>query len=122
MTTEKAAWFLVRCEEGREKHAQEEIMKRAHTLGLVNRIARIAIPTRGIIVIRKGKKVRQSESAFGYLVVEMLHDEVTRQVLLDTPGVIEFAHDGPMTEEQLAKTLEDQDMPTKGITVKWEKP
>ncbi|MGB7415949.1 MAG: transcription termination/antitermination protein NusG [Thermosynechococcaceae cyanobacterium] len=85
-------WYAVQVASGCEKKVQQNLEQRLQTLDVADRIIQIAIPQTPIVKVRKdGSRATGEEKVFpGYVLVRMLLDDDTWQVVKNTPNVINF--------------------------------
>ena len=85
-------WYAVQVASGCEKRVKANLEQRIETLDVANRIFQIEIPQTPAIKLRKdGSRQNTEEKVFpGYVLVNMLMDDDTWQVVKNTPNVINF--------------------------------
>ena len=85
-------WYAVQVASGCEKRVKANLEQRIETLDVANRIFQIEIPQTPAIKLRKdGSRQTTEEKVFpGYVLVNMLMDDDTWQVVKNTPNVINF--------------------------------
>lgn len=90
--TGKARWYAVQVASGCENRVKINLEQRIETLDVVDRILQIEIPQTPILKPNKGGKPKEiSEKVFpGYVLVRMVMDDETWQVVKNTPNVINF--------------------------------
>ncbi len=101
-----AKWFVIHSQTGHEDRVRNALEQRVKSLGVDDRIFQIVVPTREIVVVKKGKKVKQKERVFpGYILVKMLLDDQTWLVVRTTEGVTGFIGTGqkptPISEKEV---------------------
>lgn len=87
-----ARWYAVQVASGCEKRVKTNLEQRIQTLDVADRIVQIEIPQTPILKHHKdGKQKELSEKVFpGYVLVRMVMDDDTWQVVKNTPNVINF--------------------------------
>jgi transcriptional antiterminator NusG len=87
-----ARWFAVQVASGCEKRVKANLEQRIQTLDVANRIVQVEIPQTPAVKIRKdGSRQTAEEKVFpGYVLVRMVMDDETWQVVKNTPNVINF--------------------------------
>jgi transcriptional antiterminator NusG len=87
-----ARWYAVQVASGCENRVKLNLEQRIETLDVANRILQIEIPQTPILKPHKGGKPKESsEKVFpGYVLVRMVMDDETWQVVKNTPNVINF--------------------------------
>jgi transcriptional antiterminator NusG len=90
--TETARWYAVQVASGCEKRVKTNLEQRVQTLDVADRILRVQIPQTPTVKIRKdGSRQHSEEKVFpGYVLVQMVMDDDTWQVVKNTPNVINF--------------------------------
>ena len=90
--TAKSRWYAVQVASGCEKKVKSNLEQRLQTLDVVDRIVQIEIPQTPTIKLRKdGSRLASEEKVFpGYVLVRMVMDDETWQVVKNTPNVINF--------------------------------
>lgn len=88
-------WYVVHVKTGYEGRVKAALEQRVKSLGVVDRIFDIVIPTRDAIVVKKGKKSKITEKVFpGYLLIKMILDDDSWLVVRTTEGVTGFVGAG----------------------------
>ncbi|MCU0568483.1 MAG: transcription termination/antitermination protein NusG [Oculatellaceae cyanobacterium Prado106] len=92
LTRKGARWYAVQVASGCENRVKINLEQRIETLDVVNRILQIEIPQTAILKPNKGGKPKEiSEKVFpGYVLIRMVMDDETWQVVKNTPNVINF--------------------------------
>lgn len=116
MTTQQAKWYIVNAASGSEKKAAEAIKERAAKKGISELFEEVSVPTESYLEIKRGKKV-QSERRFlpGYVLVKMVMNDETWQLVKNTPKITGFLGGGgskpqPISEKEamaIMKQVED---------------
>ncbi len=90
--TTEARWYAVQVASGCEKRVKTNLQQRIQTLDVADKILQIQIPQTPAIKIRKdGSRLHSEEKVFpGYVLVQMIMDDETWQVVKNTPNVINF--------------------------------
>jgi len=103
---ENAKWFVVHTISGHEARVSENLRQRVETMGLVERVFELLVPTQDRVVIRGGKKATIKEKIFpGYMLVKMVLDDNTWLAVRTTPGITGFVGIGdqptPLSEAEV---------------------
>jgi transcriptional antiterminator NusG len=88
----EARWYAVQVASGCEKRVKTNLEQRIQTLDVGDRIFQVEIPQSAAIRIRKdGYRQQTDEKVFpGYVLVSMVMDDESWQVVKNTPNVINF--------------------------------
>lgn len=88
-------WYVIHTQTGHEARVKKALEQRIRTLGVEDKIFEVVIPTREIVVVRKGKKIKKTENVFpGYLLIRMILDDNSWLVVRTTEGVTGFVGAG----------------------------
>jgi transcriptional antiterminator NusG len=87
-----AQWYAVQVASGCEKRVKANLEQRIQTLDVANRVLQIEIPQSAAVKLRKdGSRQSIDEKVFpGYVLIRMVMDDETWQVVKNTPNVINF--------------------------------
>ena len=98
-STEALKWYAVHVLSGHERKGKASLENEAEVAGLKDKIGQILIPSEQVTEMREGKKRVRNKVFFpGYMIVQMVLDRDTRQLVLNTPGVTNFV--GPKNQPQ----------------------
>ncbi len=87
----KARWYVVHTYSGHETKVATTLKQRIESQKLQDKILDILVPTQEKIEIKEGKKNTIKEKIFpGYLLVNMLLDDITWLAVRTTPGITGF--------------------------------
>ncbi len=91
-TTSEARWYAVQVASGCEKRVKTNLEQRIQTFDVAEKIVQVEIPHTPTVKIRKdGSRHQAEEKVFpGYVLVRMLMDDDTWQVVRNTSHVINF--------------------------------
>ncbi|NTU46057.1 transcription termination/antitermination factor NusG [Candidatus Roizmanbacteria bacterium] len=103
---DQAKWYVIHVQTGHEGRVRAALEQRVKSLGVEDQIFDIVIPTREIVVVKKGKKTNATEKVFpGYILVRMVLDDNSWLVVRTTEGVTGFVGAGlkptPITEKEV---------------------
>jgi transcriptional antiterminator NusG len=88
-------WYLVHTYPGQEEKIKTNIERRAKSMGLEERIARVLVPMEEEVKIRAGKRQIVKKKVFpGYVLIEMEMDKETWHFVRQTVGVTGFVGGG----------------------------
>jgi len=87
-----ARWYAVQVASGCEKRVKASLEQRLQTLDVANRVFEIQIPETPAVKLKKdGSRQNIEEKVFpGYVLINMVMDDDTWQVIKNTPNVINF--------------------------------
>lgn len=84
-------WYVIHSQTGHESRVKTALEQRVKSLGVDDKIYDIVIPTREIVVVKKGKRSKQKERVFpGYILIRMTLDDQSWLVVRTTEGVTGF--------------------------------
>lgn len=91
----KAKWYVIHIQSGYEIKVKHALEQRVKSLGVEDKIFDVVIPTREVVVVKKGKKTKQTEKVFpGYVLVKMILNDDSWLVVRTTEGVTGFVGAG----------------------------
>lgn len=91
----EAKWYVIHIQTSYEQRVKNALEQRIKSLGVEDKIFDVVIPTREIIVVKKGKKTKATEKVFpGYILVKMILDDDSWLVVRTTEGVTGFVGAG----------------------------
>jgi transcriptional antiterminator NusG len=94
-TSAQPKWYVIHIQTGYEQRVKQALEQRVKSLGVENKIFDIVIPTRDVVVVKKGKKSKATEKVFpGYILVNMILDDNSWLVVRTTQGVTGFVGAG----------------------------
>ncbi|MFA9288272.1 MAG: transcription termination/antitermination protein NusG [Weeksellaceae bacterium] len=106
----KGKWYVLHTQTSHEMRVKNNLEQRIQSLGVEDKIYEIVIPTRDIVVIKKGKKSTQTERVFpGYIFVRMDLTDESWLVVRTTEGVTGFIGAGlkptPISDKEVNAIL-----------------
>lgn len=102
-------WYAVHTYTGHENKVMTNILRRAETMHLDNKIFRILVPTETEIRARAGKKQEVKRKLFpGYILIEMVMDPDTQYLVKSTTGVSDFIP--PVRSEERPVPLKEHEV------------
>ncbi len=104
---DNANWYVCHTTSGHEARVAETLRQRVETMGLIENVLELLVPTQDRVVIKGGKKSTIKEKIFpGYLLVKMVMDDSTWLAVRTTPGITGFVGAGnnpsPLTKKEVA--------------------
>ncbi len=109
------SWYVVHTYAGFENRVKQAIEERSKSFGLSEQIRKVMIPTEEVVEIREGKRRMSTKKFFpGYVLVEMDMNDMTWQLVKNTPKVTGFvgggeSHPHPITEDEMSTLLNQMD-------------
>lgn len=114
----QAKWYVIHTQTGHEQKVKEALEQRIKSLGVEDKIFKIIIPLREVVVVKKGKKTKNKEKVFpGYILVKMILDDNSWLVVRTTQGVTGFVGAGlkptPISEKEVEAIMKfvEQEQP-----------
>lgn len=119
-------WYAVHTYSGHENKVMTNILRRAESMNLRDKIFDILVPTETEVRTRQQKKTEVKRKVFpGYVLIDMVLDDATWYLVKSTTGVTGFVSSGnkpvPLQEKEIQLILDSVrgDLPTP--VVKFEK-
>lgn len=104
-------WYVVHAYSGMEKAVERNIIERIQRAEMQSKFGRILVPTEEVVEIKNGQK-RTTERKFfpGYVLVEMVMDDITWHLVKHTNKVTGFVggaknRPAPISEEDVRKIV-----------------
>ncbi|MBF8280873.1 MAG: nusG [Candidatus Magasanikbacteria bacterium] len=99
-------WYVIHTYSGYEENVSRNLKQRIESFNMQDMIMNVLVPTEKKIKIKGGKRHIVTEKIFpGYVLVEMIVDDNSWNVVRNTPNVTGFVGSGttptPMTEEEV---------------------
>ena len=112
MKDEEKQWFVIHTYSGYEQRVKTNLEHRIKSMDAEDKIFQVVIPTENEIEIRDGQRRTVAKKVFpGYILVEMVLNDESWNVVRNTPGVTGFVGAGtrpvPLDDEEV-KTIFDQ--------------
>jgi len=106
-------WYLLHTYSGAEEKARNNLEQKVKTLALGDRVFSVVLPVDNKVVIKNGeRKVKQEKVYPGYLVVEMIMDDETWNVVTHTPGILGFVGNYgkpiPLSDEEVERIIKNR--------------
>jgi transcriptional antiterminator NusG len=106
----KPQWYVVHCYSGYENKVKKNLEHRIESMGMLNRIHEVIVPTEEQIELRDGqRRVVERRIYPGYVLVQMVLDEESWYVVRNTPGVTGFVGIGnkptPLRQEEVDRIM-----------------
>ncbi len=103
-------WYVVHTYAGYENKVKTNLENRIVSMDMKDRIFKVVVPMEDVIEIKSGKKeVVQKKLLPGYILVNMLMDDVSWNVVRNTPGVTGFVGSGakptPLSDSEVEKLI-----------------
>lgn len=91
MAEQVARWYVVHTYSGFENKAKQALEERVSRMELGHKIEEVLIPAEEVVELHKGKRKTSKRKFFpGYILVKMVLDEETFQMVKDTPKITGF--------------------------------
>lgn len=88
-------WYVIHVQTGYENKVKQALEQRVKSLTVEDKIFDVVIPIREVIVVKRGKKTKQTEKVFpGYVLLKMILDDDSWLVVRTTEGVTGFVGAG----------------------------
>ncbi len=103
-------WYVVHTYSGYENKVKINLEQRVKSMGMENQIFQALIPTEKVLEVKAGRRKYVQKKVFpGYVVIEMILDNDSWQVVRNTPGVTRFVGSGgkpvPLEEREIDNIL-----------------
>ena len=103
-------WYVVHTYSGYENKVKVNLEQRVKSMGMENQIFQVLIPTEKVLEVKAGRRKYVQKKVFpGYVVIEMILDNNSWQVVRNTPGVTRFVGSGgkpvPLEEREIDNIL-----------------
>jgi len=110
MASNKKRWYVVHTYSGYENKVKVNLEQRVKSMGMQDQIFQVLIPTEKVLEVKAGRRRYVQKKVFpGYVVVEMMLDNESWQVVRNTPGVTRFVGSGgkpvPLKENEINNIL-----------------
>lgn len=119
-------WYAVHTYSGHENKVMNNILRRAETMSLRDKIFRILVPTESELRTRAGKKTEVKRKLYpGYVLIDMILDDSTWYLVKSTTGVTGFIPPGnkpvPLQDREVKDILDAIEGNVPAPVVKFEK-
>src|SRR3990172_7986696 len=106
----EAKWYVIHIQTSYEQRVKNALVQRIKSLGVEDKIFDVVIPTREVVVVKKGKKTNATEKVFpGYILVKMILADDSWLVVRTTEGVTGFVGAGlkptPISDSEVAAIM-----------------
>ena len=103
-------WYVIHVQTGYENKVRQALEQRVKSLAVEDKIFEIIIPIRDIMVVKRGKKTKQTEKVFpGYVLIKMILDDDSWLGVRTTEGVTGFVGAGlkptPISEKEVTAIM-----------------
>ena len=103
-------WYVIHTYSGYEQRVQTNLQHRITSMDAEDKIFQVVIPTENEIEIKDGQKRTGARKVFpGYILVEMILDDASWNVVRNTPGVTGFvgatSRPSPLSLDDVVKFL-----------------
>ena len=107
-------WYAVHTYSGHENKVMTNILRRAESMNLKDKIFDIKVPTEIEVRTRAGKRQEVKRKVFpGYVLIDMVLDDTTWYLVKSTTGVTGFVSSGnkpvPLQEKEIQTILQTEE-------------
>ena len=122
MKDEEKQWFVIHTYSGYEQRVKTNLEHRIKSMDAEDKIFQVVIPTENEIEIRDGQRRTVAKKVFpGYILVEMVLNDESWNVVRNTPGVTGFVGAGtrpvPLDDEEVKAIFDQMRVETPRIKV-----
>lgn len=122
IVSQERNWYVIHCYSGYENKVRSSIEQRIDTMGMIDKIFDVVVPTEEEIEVKDGKRKTVERRVFpGYVLVEMVMDEDSWFVVRNTPGVTGFVGMGndptPLKPEEVKQIMDRMSNETPRIKI-----
>lgn len=116
------AWYVIHTYAGYERKAKQNLELRIESMGMQDQIFQVIVPTEEEIEIKDGQRRTVERRIFpGYILVEMLLNDTSWDVVRNTPGVTGFVGMGseptPLRGEEVEKIVKRMEAEAPAVKV-----
>ncbi len=102
----EARWYVVHTYSGYENKVKADIEKSVENRGLEEQILEVAVPLQAVMEVKNGARKQVDKKMFpGYVLINMVMNDVTWYVVRNTRGVTGFVGPGskpvPLSEQEM---------------------
>ena len=117
-------WYAVHTYSGHENKVMTNILRRAESMNLKDKIFDIKVPTETEVRTRAGKRHEVKKKVFpGYVLIDMILDDSTWYLVKSTTGVTGFVSSGnkpvPLQEKEIQSILQTEEGTVQRPRVQW---
>ncbi len=110
IASNKKKWYVVHTYSSYENKVKANLEQRVKSMGMQDQIFQVLIPTEKVLEVKAGRRRYVQKKVFpGYVVVEMMLNNESWQVVRNTPGVTRFVGSGgkpvPLKESEIDSIL-----------------
>ena len=109
-TTRNRGWYVVHIQSGYEDRVHKTLLQKIEIEKMQDRIFNVLIPTEDVVEVKKNKKKISKRKFFpGYVLMDMVVDEISYWMVRGIPGVTGFLGDTnpvALAQEEIDKILE----------------
>ena len=102
-------WYSLRVISGKEKSAEEHILREADNNKITNEIEEVFVPYEKVVEMRNNKKrIREKMFFPGYVLIKMNLNVNTKYIVENSPGVLSFVgpkgkHPVPLRDDEIKR-------------------
>lgn len=99
-------WYIIHTYSGFEHRVKESLINRIQAYNMQEYFGDIMVPTENVVEMKEGKKRVTSKKFFpGYVLVQMVMNEETKQLVRNTPKVTGFVGNEPLSPEEVDRIM-----------------
>jgi transcriptional antiterminator NusG len=126
MAEENKAWYIIHTYSGYEQRVKKNLDQRVKSMNATDKVFEVVIPTEDELEIRGGQRRTVTRKIFpGYVLVHMVMDDESWNVVRNTPGVTGFVGGGnkpsPLADEEVNRILKQMVEGSPKVKVGFEK-
>jgi transcription termination/antitermination protein NusG len=126
MAEDSRAWYIIHTYSGYEQRVKKNLDQRIKSMNAIDKVFEVVIPTEDELEIRGGQRRTVTRKIFpGYVLVHMVMDDESWNVVRNTPGVTGFVGGGnkpsPLADEEVNRILKQMVEGSPKVKVGFEK-
>ncbi len=115
-------WYVVHTYSGHEERVKKNLEQRIRLMDAVEDIAQIVVPTEEEVEVRSGQKRTVTRKILpGYVLVQMKLNDLTWNIVRNTPGVTGFVGSGnkpvPLKKEEVNQIIKQMSAETPKVKI-----
>jgi len=103
-------WYVAHTYSGHEQKAKRYLESAIENTGLQDRFGEVLVPTEEVTEMKQGKRSTSTKKFLpSYIIIEMLLDKTTQELVVSTPGITNFVGGGgkpvPLKEAEVERIV-----------------